>query len=140
MKINAEFVRDERKRRSWSQDELAVAAGINLRTIQRVETEGVASLQSAKALAAAFDVDVERLGEKENPMKTCPECHSNRIFRYDGTVDSQLLNGNLLPGIYNLFQAPKMRPVVCADCGNLRLFIEAKALRKMEKAKRWIPV
>ncbi|MCC6540172.1 MAG: helix-turn-helix transcriptional regulator, partial [Bryobacterales bacterium] len=53
MKINPERVRDERKRRSWSQEELATAAGLNLRTIQRIETEGVASLQSLKALAAA---------------------------------------------------------------------------------------
>jgi transcriptional regulator with XRE-family HTH domain len=140
MKINPEYVRDERKRRSWSQEEMATAAGLNLRTIQRIENEGVASLQSAKALAAALDIDVQRLGEREDPMKTCPECQSNRIFRYDGAVDSQLLNGNLLPGIVNMFLAPKMTPVVCGDCGYLRLFVEAKARRKLEKAKHWLPV
>lgn len=139
MKINPECVRDERKRRSWSQEELAIAAGLNLRTIQRIETEGVASLQSAKALAAALDIDVQRLGEREDPMKTCPECQSNRVFRYVGSVDSQMLNGNLLPGLTNMFLAPKLTPVVCADCGYLRLFVEAKATKKLDKAKSWLP-
>ncbi|MCC6536785.1 MAG: helix-turn-helix transcriptional regulator, partial [Bryobacterales bacterium] len=133
-----------RKRRSWSQEELATAAGLNLRTIQRIETEGVASLQSLKALAAALDVEVPSLGAREDPMKTCPECQSSRVFRYNGTVDSQLLNGNLLPGFYhsslrNMFKAPRMTPVVCADCGHLRLFVEAKELKHLEKAKNWLP-
>jgi len=145
MKINSERVRDERNRRSWSQEELATAAGLNLRTIQRIENEGVASLQSAKALAAVFDIDMQRLGEREDPMKTCPECQSNRIFRYDGSVDSQLLNGDLLPGLSHnnklvaMFKPPKMTPVVCADCGHLRLFVEAKAAKMLDKAKSWIP-
>lgn len=140
MKINPEYVRDERKRRSWSQEELATAAGLNLRTIQRIEAKGVASLQSAKALAVALDIDVQRLGEREDPMKTCPECQSNRVFRYDGSVDSYLGAGNLLPGLNNIFlAAPKITPVVCADCGYLRLFVEAKVTKKLDNAKSWLP-
>lgn len=144
MNINPDRVRDERKRRSWSQEELAIAAGLNLRTIQRIETHGVASLQSIKALAAVLDIDVEGLGERKDPMKTCPECQSNRVFRYDGSVDSQLLNGNLLPGFHrsglrSMFLPPKMTPVVCADCGFLRLFVEAKAIKNLGQAKYWLP-
>jgi predicted transcriptional regulator len=45
MKINAELVLALRGKKSWSQDELAVVAGVNLRTIQRVEKEASASLQ-----------------------------------------------------------------------------------------------
>ena len=45
-----------RKNHNWSQDELAIAAGLNLRTMQRIENEGSASLASVKALAAALDV------------------------------------------------------------------------------------
>ena len=48
-----------RKRHNWSQDELAIAAGLNLRTVQRIENEGSASLASLKALAAALDVTFE---------------------------------------------------------------------------------
>jgi transcriptional regulator with XRE-family HTH domain len=71
MKINAQLVISLRNRRSWSQEELATAAGLNLRTIQRIESDGVASLQSRKALAAAFDVDVTELEiQEERVMRT----------------------------------------------------------------------
>ena len=65
MKINARLVVTLRNRRSWSQEELATAAGLNLRTIQRIESDGVASLQSRKALASAFEMDVHELDTQE---------------------------------------------------------------------------
>ena len=65
MKISTEFLLKARRQRSWSQDELAIASGLNLRTIQRIEREGSASLQSRKALAAALELDVQDL-EQEN--------------------------------------------------------------------------
>lgn len=69
MKIDKERVQALRKEQSWSQEELATAAGLNLRTIQRIEAGGSASLQSRKALAAAFNVEVGDLdAEKEGTM------------------------------------------------------------------------
>jgi transcriptional regulator with XRE-family HTH domain len=65
MRINAELVLKLRNSKFWSQDELAVASGLNLRTVQRIENDGVASLQSKKALAAAFDIEVGDLDYKE---------------------------------------------------------------------------
>ena len=65
MKINALLLKQLRTDRSWSQDELALAAGLNLRTIQRIERDGSASLQSKKALASALDVDVHDLDQEE---------------------------------------------------------------------------
>jgi len=65
MKVNAERILDLRHKKSWSQDELAIAAGLNLRTIQRIEREGSASLQSKKAVASALDIDVSDLEFKE---------------------------------------------------------------------------
>jgi transcriptional regulator with XRE-family HTH domain len=66
MRVNAELVAELRKKCAWSQDELATAAGLNVRTIQRIENVGTASLQSAKALASALEVELEdlRLAEK----------------------------------------------------------------------------
>ena len=61
MRVNAELVADLRKKCAWSQDELATAAGLNLRTIQRIENVGIASLQSAKALASALEVELDDL-------------------------------------------------------------------------------
>jgi transcriptional regulator with XRE-family HTH domain len=59
MQINAERVIALRKKSSWSQDELATAAGLNLRTIQRVENSATASLQTMKAIAAALEADLD---------------------------------------------------------------------------------
>jgi len=67
MKINTERVIELRKANSWSQEELAITAGVNLRTIQRIENGGSASLQSKKGLASAFDVEVSELDYHEKP-------------------------------------------------------------------------
>ena len=67
MKVNAELILILREEKSWSQDELAIASGLNLRTIQRIESEATISLQSKKAIASAFDIDVRDLDRKEQP-------------------------------------------------------------------------
>ena len=46
-----------REERNWSQEHLADAAGISLRTVQRIENGDGASRESVMALAAAFNVD-----------------------------------------------------------------------------------
>jgi transcriptional regulator with XRE-family HTH domain len=85
MKINRNLILALRKQRSWSQDELAVAAGLNLRTVQRIERSGSASLQSRKALAAAFNIDVKDLDSPEEAMATQYEY---RVVRFDMTWNS----------------------------------------------------
>jgi transcriptional regulator with XRE-family HTH domain len=69
MKINLDAVLRARKHKAWSQEELATACGLNLRTIQRIESEGAASLQSKKALASALDLDIHDLDQEENRMR-----------------------------------------------------------------------
>jgi transcriptional regulator with XRE-family HTH domain len=72
----AEKAKELRTRRAWSQEQLAAVAGINVRTIQRIERGDGASFETLKALANAFDVDVsellaaplppEKVGDKQN--------------------------------------------------------------------------
>jgi transcriptional regulator with XRE-family HTH domain len=80
MNINRNLILALRKQRSWSQDELAVSSGLNLRTVQRIERSGVASLQSRKALAAAFNIDVSDLDFQVESMKTNYEY---RVVHFD---------------------------------------------------------
>jgi transcriptional regulator with XRE-family HTH domain len=61
MKINAAQVKKLRTERHWSQEQLAAACGVNLRTIQRLENTGKASTESVRALAAVFEVDADSL-------------------------------------------------------------------------------
>lgn len=61
MKINAELVKKLRTEKQWSQEQLASACGLNLRTIQRLENSGNASTESVRSLAAVFAVDANSL-------------------------------------------------------------------------------
>ena len=70
MKINSALVLEHRLKRSLSQEELAIMSGLNIRTIQRIEREGVGSLQTKKSLAAALEIDVHDLDyEVSSTMK-----------------------------------------------------------------------
>ncbi len=67
MKIDRTLLKQLRLERALSQEELAIAAGISARTVQRMEAEGSASLESQKAVAAVFGIGAERLLEKSTP-------------------------------------------------------------------------
>ncbi|HEX3603212.1 MAG TPA: DUF4177 domain-containing protein [Steroidobacteraceae bacterium] len=83
MKINAELVIALRAKKAWSQDELSIASGLNLRTIQRIENEASASLQSKKALASVFGIDIHDLEYVEKPSVTRYEYKSVEMpFRF----------------------------------------------------------
>jgi transcriptional regulator with XRE-family HTH domain len=67
MRIDADLIRQERTNRAWSQEHLATVADLGLRTIQRIETAGVASNESASAIAAAFELPVSALLLRRTP-------------------------------------------------------------------------
>ncbi len=56
-------VQEIRLKNGWSQQQLADISGLNVRTIQRIEQGQSASLESFKALGAAFNVDFSALQE-----------------------------------------------------------------------------
>lgn len=87
MKINSQKIASERKSRAWSQQHLADASVVSLRTIQRVENNGTGSLETIKALAACFELDVNELFENETiaENKTRIENKANK-----GQVKSKL--------------------------------------------------
>lgn len=70
------IVQEMRLKKGWSQQQLADLSGLNVRTIQRIEQGQSASLESFKALGAAFDVDFSHLQEEvvrdiaRNPEQT----------------------------------------------------------------------
>ncbi len=61
IRIDPAKIKQERLAKPWSQEELAHAAGLNVRTVQRVEAGAAASLETSRALAGALDVGVEQL-------------------------------------------------------------------------------
>jgi transcriptional regulator with XRE-family HTH domain len=71
MKIDSTLVKKLRTAKGWSQEQLSEACGLSLRTIQRLENGGSASIESVRALAAAFGIDPTELmlnGETETPQ------------------------------------------------------------------------
>ncbi len=72
MKINAELIKRLREEKHWSQEQLSEMCGLNLRTIQRLEKSGNASLESVRALAAVFELDAKELQIEESSAKLSP--------------------------------------------------------------------
>ena len=54
-------IRELRKQKFWSQDQLAQMSGLSVRTIQRIERDQKAGLESLKALSAVFEIDISDL-------------------------------------------------------------------------------
>lgn len=61
------IVRKLRLERGWSQEQLAQLTGLNIRTIQRIESGHKAGLESLNALAAVFEVELSQLNPQEQP-------------------------------------------------------------------------
>jgi transcriptional regulator with XRE-family HTH domain len=65
VQIDGELIRLEREKRAWSQEHLAGAAGIGVRTVQRIEATGTASYESARAISAALGMSVSALRRRD---------------------------------------------------------------------------
>ncbi len=66
------IVRKLRLQRGWSQEQWATFSGLSVRTIQRIEQGQQPGLESLKALAAVFELDVAQLDgvqQQEHEMK-----------------------------------------------------------------------
>ena len=67
MKVNTKLIKALREERAWSQEHLAMVAGLSARTVQRLEADGNASPESKMAIAAAFGVEPARLMSEPEP-------------------------------------------------------------------------
>jgi transcriptional regulator with XRE-family HTH domain len=68
-----------RLKRGWSQQQLADASGLSVRTIQRIENGHPGSTESLKSLAAVFEIDFSTL----TPEPSMPsDQQEEEAFRY----------------------------------------------------------
>lgn len=63
------IVRKLRLKKGWSQSQLAEMAGVTTRTIQRVEQGHRPSIETCKALASVFEVDLSLLQPEDEQMQ-----------------------------------------------------------------------
>ena len=59
------ILKELRISRHFSQDQLAQMSGLNVRTIQRIESGQNASVESLKCIAAALGVDITTLNQEK---------------------------------------------------------------------------
>lgn len=76
MKIDPQKVRSAREHLGWSQERLSQAAGVGLRTIQRLESEGTASKETILCISAALqttpsDISIQD-GKSSSAMSHIP--------------------------------------------------------------------
>ena len=70
-----------RTERGWSQEELAMHAGVSARTIQRLETGNRASLETLKCLAAVFETTVSELVQEQTMTTDTPKTPGNDVLQ-----------------------------------------------------------
>lgn len=124
----AKFVKLQREERAWPQAQLATIAGVDIRTIQRLEKDGAASFETLKGVASAFDINVKELiqisrpKESPNPPKkvhfmprllsgkdlTSVVCESDQFqFEHDEAHDPRSLSA--MKGILELLKEDVVR-------------------------------
>jgi DNA-binding XRE family transcriptional regulator len=72
VRVNGQLIKELRIKHSYSQEKLAEVVGVNLRTIQRIETNGVAALSTRGALAKALGVEPEDLDVPQASTAAAP--------------------------------------------------------------------
>lgn len=75
MQVNASRLKQERNKRAWSQEHLAEVTGLGLRTIQRIESSGMASNESIASIATVFEMTVAQF-----IVETPPACNAEPGF------------------------------------------------------------
>ncbi len=82
MNVNSARLRELRASRHWSQEQLANLSGLNLRTIQRLESGAKISTESLRALASVFEVPAESLlASASTPSQPALEAMREGVLR-----------------------------------------------------------
>lgn len=119
MAISRETIKTLREAKAWSQAHLAEAAGLSLRTVQRMEAEGTASGETRLAVAAALNVPVDALNPAPPPaarpvMEPEPEPAPD-----DGGANGHLLVFIVcaIGTLYSIWLGSGLPPVVASHFG-----------------------
>ena len=94
--VNSDKIKQLRIERSWSQEKLALASGLSLRTIQRVENEGVCSLDTRQAIAATFQVVPSSLGIEEGASSFKSQDLTDSKYEDINFSNSEFTNSNMI--------------------------------------------
>ena len=91
MHLNSEKIKQLRLDKGWTQQQLADACGVSMRTVQRVEKLGIASVDTTAALCAVFQLERRQL------LRLSTEAYAVRINTLPVVIISSSLG--MLTGI-----------------------------------------
>lgn len=98
--ISSKIIKQLRVKKAWSQEKLAVASGLSLRTIQRIENEGVCSLESKQAIAATFQVETTALDFESNEKSFIDKNMSGCKFDDVNLSGAEFVNTSLVKAVF----------------------------------------
>ena len=93
MRLNPKTIKQLRDDKNWTQQSLADACGLSLRTIQRVEKEGVASRETMMSLCAVFEVKQSSLINLDEAEANNSSQTTTNMNQYLMTFGTALLGG-----------------------------------------------
>lgn len=102
MNINAEKVKNLRSEKNMTQQVLAEACGLSLRTIQRVERYGNASNETAMALCSVLEIEQSEIVIPEVPVtefevpESVPKSVAGQIIQFAATLITGMVIGAAL--------------------------------------------
>ncbi len=76
-----------------------------------------------------------RLTEIGEPMKPCPECNSEKVYRCSERISAG--GASLLPGLSGRFSQPEYVVVVCGECGYVRNYASREARKNLDTSEYW---
>ncbi len=98
--------------RAWSQEQLAELSSLSVRTIQRIENGGQASLETLSAIAAAFDLKVADLNAEMSAEPAQDEALNQKIEQAKKRLSRE----------YGFYRAVLTWAVICAGLAAINLF------------------
>ncbi|HWU69964.1 MAG TPA: helix-turn-helix transcriptional regulator [Pseudoxanthomonas sp.] len=88
VKLDTRLIRKLREDKGWSQEHLAAVSGLSVRTIQRLEAEGNASLESRSAITLALGVEPLALDEAmRSPVVELPPTLTVDVIKARPAID-----------------------------------------------------
>lgn len=97
MEINSSIIKDLRQAKGWTQQHFADAAGLSLRTIQRVERDGSAAKETALAICATLEIELKQLSII--PVVDASQLQEANIYKQFIPILGALLLGALGGGL-----------------------------------------
>ena len=70
-------------------------------------------------------------------VEPCPNCAGSNIYKNARGISGGGYAANYLPGLGDFWSCAKLYPIICCDCGLVRLFIDEEARAKLDTSAKW---